>query len=198
MELKRPPVAAFSRKRFFLCTKEKPMPAAHLHTPPVSLIVAAADNGAIGLNGTLPWHLPDDLQFFKATTLGHAILMGRTTYQGIGRPLPQRTNIVLSRQPGYSVPGCMVAADLPSALVMAQSLGHSQVFITGGVQLFEQALSANLASTLYLTRVHGNPAADSYLPAIDWAQWQLVWEQRHAADARHQYAFTFARYERKG
>lgn len=157
----------------------------------VSLIVAAADNGIIGRNGHLPWHLPDDLQRFKAVTLGHAIVMGRLTYESIGRPLPGRRNIVLSRDHDYHAAGVEVAGSLDDAL--ASAADEEQVFIIGGAALFIEALP--IVDRIYLTRVHAAVEGDVSFPNLDAKRWRLVSEEHHAADAAHRHAFSFLVYE---
>jgi dihydrofolate reductase len=159
----------------------------------IALIVAVAENGVIGRGNTLPWHLPDDLRQFKALTLDHALIMGRKTWVAIGRPLPRRHCIVLSRQPGLVLPGAQVAATVAQALALAAPHGDP-VFVAGGAEIF--ALFLPLAHRLHLTRVHAAVPGDATFPPWDPAAWQLVASQPHAADATHAYAFTCETWER--
>ena len=140
--------------------------------PNLSIIVAVARNGIIGATndagvGTLPWHLPEDLKHFKETTSGHPIIMGRKTWESLGRPLPNRRNMVISRQPGYGATGAEVFDSLPAALA---AVGHDTAFVIGGAELYRQALP--LASTLIITEVGIDAEGDTLFPAIDthWAE----------------------------
>lgn len=161
----------------------------------VALIVAVAENGAIGARGTLPWRLPADLKRFKALTMGHHLVLGRRTFESLLGPLPGRRLIVLSRDPHYRPPGCLVAGDLPAALDLARQAGEDELFIAGGAQVYARALP--LADRLYLTRVHTEVEGDTFFPTLDAAHWQVMWSEHHAADERHPYAFTFLVYERR-
>lgn len=160
----------------------------------VSLIVAVSENGCIGREGDLPWRLPEDLRRFKQLTLGHPIIMGRKTYESIGRPLPGRDNIVVTRQPGYSAPGCTVVGSLPEALAAANASGAAEAFIIGGASLYAEALP--LADTLQLTRVHAEVAGDVHLPPIPWRAFRCLATEAHSADERHAYAYTFEVWQR--
>jgi len=162
----------------------------------LSLIVAAAENGVIGNKGQLPWSLPDDLKYFREKTKGLPIIMGRKTHESIGKPLPGRRNIVVSRQHGLQISGCDVVPSLDAALQLAK-METDEAFVIGGKEVFQAALP--LASRILLTRVHANVEGDVVLPEIDWSQWQLVGTPvRHETDDRHAYPFTFEIYERKG
>lgn len=134
---------------------------------PVALVVAMARNRGIGLNGALPWHLPEDLKRFKALTLGHALVMGRKTHQSIGRPLPGRRNIVVTRS-GATFPGCETAASLDEALALARQTDALPMVI-GGAELYAQALPH--ATHLYLTQVDRDVEADTFFPALDAREW---------------------------
>lgn len=151
-----------------------------------SLIVAAAENSVIGNKGHIPWQLSADLQFFKATTTGHAIIMGRTTFESIGKALPNRINIVLSKNEGFEAPGCEVAASFSEAFEKA---GGSELFIIGGANVYKQALAQNIADRIYLTRVHASPEGDTFFE-FDKHQWLPVAREFHAADETNQYPFT--------
>jgi dihydrofolate reductase len=136
--------------------------------PRVNLIVAWSRNGVIGRAGTLPWHLPEDLRHFKRITLGHPIVMGRRTWESIGRPLPGRRNIVVTRNPQWSAPGCERAASLAQALQMCQ--GEPEVFVIGGAELFAEALP--LAQRLFLTQIDATFEGDTFFPPIDRGRWR--------------------------
>ncbi len=161
----------------------------------VSAIVAVAENGVIGRDNTLPWRLPADLQEFKRITLGHHIVMGRKNHQDIGRPLPGRVNVVLSRSVGYTTPGCVVAHSLTEALDIARAAGESECFIVGGAEIYREALP--LCQRLYWTEVHAHVPGDVFFPDRG-AGWQEVSRVHHAADEKHAFAFSFVRYERTG
>ncbi|MFZ0140545.1 MAG: dihydrofolate reductase [Aeromicrobium sp.] len=139
----------------------------------VTLVVAIGANGVIGVDGGLPWRLPEDLAHFKALTMGHPMVMGRTTFESIGRPLPGRTTIVVTRNPDWSAEGVEVAPTLEAALERAHEL-DDEVFLVGGAQVYAAALEAGLVDLLCVTRVAASPAGDTRFPAIDWEQWRAV------------------------
>lgn len=165
--------------------------------PKLAIICAMSLNRVIGRNNQLPWHLPADLQFFKRTTLGKPIIMGRKTYESIGRPLPGRSNIVITRQQHLAYEGVHLATSLPMAIDKArqeaQAAGKSEFFVIGGADLYEQALP--LAQALYLTQVQAHIDGDAYFPAWDKSAWQLVSSERYAADDANPYAMEFQHYE---
>lgn len=169
--------------------------AAPEERPIVSLLAAVADNGVIGRGGALPWHLPADLRRVKALTVGHTLIMGRKTFASIGKPLPKRRSIVLSRDPEYRPDGVEVAAGLDQALAMARAAGERHVFVFGGAGVFAAALP--LADRLYLTRVHAEVEGDVRFPAWDPDDWQLIVETYWPADERHAYPYTFSEYRRR-
>jgi len=158
----------------------------------LSMVVAAAENGVIGQGNALPWHLPDDLKYFKALTLGKPVIMGRRTHESIGRPLPGRVNLVVSRQPGLSIAGCCVVDSMAAALAAAGSV--PEAVLIGGAQLYREALPA--VDRIHLTRVHARVPGDAFLPELPAAQWRETVVARHAADERHAHAFTFVTLER--
>ncbi len=162
----------------------------------VSFIVAVSDNNAIGINNTLPWHLPEDLKFFKRTTIGKPVIMGRKTFESLGRPLPGRLNIVLSQQKHMDLPdGVLHYGDIRMALDRMKQESADEGFIIGGGKIFETTM--HLADRLYITRVHTSIAdADAFFPDIDHTHWKLVWEEHHGADDKHKYSYTFQRLER--
>ncbi len=162
----------------------------------LTLLVAAAENNVIGRHGELPWRLPADLKRFKALTLGHPVVMGRKTFESIGRPLPGRPNIVVTRQVGWAAPlGVTVCSNLPDALHAARALSD-EVFIIGGGELYAQTLP--LADRVQLTRVHTDVPGDAFFPALAPAQWREVWREDHPADERHAHRFSFVELRRVG
>ncbi len=162
----------------------------------ISLIVALAQNNAIGKDNTLPWHLPEDLKFFKRTTLGKPIIMGRKTYESLGRPLPGRLNIVLSSSAATPVAqGVVVCQTIEQALAQARQAQAAEVCIIGGGQIYAHALP--LADRLYITRVDTTVAdADTFFPTVDHTHFKRTWHQQHPADDKHPFSFTFEQYER--
>ncbi len=160
----------------------------------ISIIVAVSTNNVIGSDGDLPWKLPDDLRRFKRLTMGKPIVMGRRTWESIGKPLPGRQNIVLTGRAGLDAAGCAVAASPAEALAAAGNA--SEVMIIGGSQVY--ALFLPKAGRIYLTRVHAEIDGDTYFPGIDEGQWRLVASEAHEADDKHQFAYEFRTYERTG
>jgi dihydrofolate reductase len=159
----------------------------------VSLIAAMAENRAIGLENRLPWHLPADLRRFKALTLGHTLVMGRRTWESIGRPLPGRSTIVLSRRADLALPdGVLQASSLDEALRLAP--GDDEVFVAGGEEVFRQALPR--ADRIYLTRIHRDFLGDTFFPEMDDGAWDLVERERHESGEAAPFAFSFLTYER--
>jgi dihydrofolate reductase len=160
-------------------------------SPRVSLIVAVAGNGVIGAGGRLPWHLSDDLRRFKRLTLGHVLLMGRKTFESIGRPLPGRRTIVLSRS-GWRAEGVETARDTEQALELAA--GASEIFVAGGEEVYQRLLP--LADRLLVTWVDAFPSGDANWPEVPWNQFRVVEESAQPADDRNQFASRFVVYER--
>lgn len=162
----------------------------------LSLIVAASENNAIGINNTLPWHLPEDLKFFKRTTIGKPVIMGRKTFESIAQPLPGRLNIVLSGNRNFPVPDrVLLYSDVNEAIDRLQKEQTEEAFIVGGGKVFEATMP--LIDRMYITRVHTKIAnADAFFPDIDHTHWKLVWEEKHKADDKHKYDYTFQKYER--
>ncbi|MFN8990622.1 MAG: dihydrofolate reductase [Betaproteobacteria bacterium] len=158
----------------------------------ISLIAALASNRVIGRQGTLPWHLPDDLRRFKAITMGHPVIMGRRTWESIGRPLPGRRNVVITRQAGYQAAGAEVFADLNGAL--AAVAGAPEVFVIGGGELYAAALP--LAHRLHLTELHQSVEGDAHFPPFDPAHWTQTMRESHTAPGGLRYDFVV--YERCG
>jgi dihydrofolate reductase len=160
--------------------------------PRVALVVAMADNGVIGKGGGLPWHLPDDLKYFKAVTFGKPVLMGRRTFDSIGKPLPGRRNLVLRRAAAASVPGVEYVGSVEQALALAA--GAAELCVIGGAEVFALALAQ--ATRIYLTRVHAQVTGDVYFPLRDFSGWRESDSVAHAADERHAYAMSFVTLER--
>lgn len=159
----------------------------------ISLIVAVAENGVIGTGGTMPWHITEDFAHFKAKTLGHSVVMGRKTYESIGRPLPHRRNIVISHNPDLQIDGCEMANSLEGALAMCE--GEEEVFVIGGGEIYRQAMP--LAHKLCITHVGLTVEGDTRFPTIEPTMWREVsrteWER--GKDFAH--PFAFVDYERK-
>ena len=161
-------------------------------TSPLALIAALARNRVIGCNNRLPWHLPADLRFFKQTTMGKPLLMGRRTWESIGRPLPGRRMIVLSQDPGCYAPGCTVVRSLDEALEKAGVV--PEIMVVGGALLYQQTLP--LAGRLHLTLVEADIPGDAWFPEWDARGWRLDWEEAHPADSEHAWSYRFQRWER--
>ena len=161
----------------------------------LSLIAAVADNGVIGSGNDIPWRLPEDWRRFKATTMGHHLLMGRLTWESIGKPLPGRTTVVISRGSPELPAGVLRAASLEEAISISTGAGDEEAFVAGGAGIYHLALPR--ADRLYLTRVHGSIEGDTHFPAWDEAEWDLVSEERHPADERHAWPFTFQVFDRR-
>lgn len=159
----------------------------------VSVICAVASNGVIGKEKRLPWHLPADLKRFKALTMGRAVIMGRKTYESLGRPLPGRTNLVVTRQPGYRAEGCRVAGSLEQALALTQD--NPEVFVIGGAMLYAQALPR--ADRIYLTEIHQAFDGDTRMPALDRSAWRETAREDHPANADTPFAYSFAILDRR-
>jgi dihydrofolate reductase len=162
-------------------------------TPRLTLIVARARNGVIGRDGALPWRLPEDLAHFRRTTMGHPIVMGRRTWESIGRPLPGRRNIVLSRQPGFVAAGAEVVADLEAAL--ARCTGAAEVFVIGGAQLYAQAMPR--AQRLVVTEIDADFDGDTVFPRPDPAQWREAAREHQPPAAGRGCALDFVTYLRR-
>ncbi len=166
----------------------------------IAMIVAAAENGVIGRNNALPWHLPEDLKYFRRTTMGKPIIMGRKTYESIGKPLPGRHNIVVTRNPEWQADGVLAVTSLEEALARAEDFGLiegcEEALVIGGAALY--ALALPLVERLYFTQVHAQVAGDAYLPPLDLAGWRELSRERHAADGPNPYDYSFVVYERDG
>jgi len=159
-------------------------------------VVAAARNGVIGREGALPWRLKDDLAIFKKITSGHPVVMGRKTMEALGKPLPGRTNIVITRNPDALLPGFVFGGDIPTALDLARKApGSELVCIIGGGQIYAQAM--DIADILYVSRVDVEPHGDAHYPDIPTTEWVLTEAQRYPANDRNEHAFEFQVWERR-
>jgi len=161
----------------------------------VSSIFAVSRNGVIGKDNRIPWYLPADLKYFKKRTLGHHVIMGRKTFESIGKALPKRTNIVITRNPFYVATNCIIVNSVEEALSIAQDNGDEEAFIIGGSQIFEKALA--YIDRLYLTEVDLEVDGDVFLPELDKTQWEVVFSETHQADEKNEHGYTYYTHERK-
>lgn len=160
----------------------------------LSIIVAMTPDRVIGREGRLPWRLSGDLQRFKRLTMGHHLIMGRKTFDSIGRLLPGRETIIVSRQPQLVIAGAQVVSSVPAAIAAVRD--DREVFVVGGEQVYRETLG--LASRIYLTVVHAQISGDAYFPAIDESQWRVIEEQQAEPDGRNEHATTFRVLARRG
>jgi dihydrofolate reductase len=158
----------------------------------LSLIVAVAKNNVIGSDNRLLWHMPADLKHFKSVTMGSPVIMGRKTFESIGKPLPGRTNIVVTRSEDYSAEGCTVANSLQEAVDLCEKEG--EVFVIGGGEVYRQAIHA--ADKVYLTRIDAEFNGDTFFPELNFSDWKLIKYVKHHADEKNKYDYSFAEYER--
>jgi dihydrofolate reductase len=158
----------------------------------ITMIAAVAENGALGKDNQLIWHLPADLKRFKRVTAGHHVIMGRKTYESLGKPLPKRTNIIITSNRNYKAEGCVVVHSLEAALQVAKT--DPNPFILGGANIYNQGLA--IAHRLDITEVHHEFDADVFFPAIDPMTWKEVSREFHPSDEENPYAFSFVMYER--
>jgi dihydrofolate reductase len=163
--------------------------------PRISLVVAAADNGVIGRDGGMPWHLPADLAHFKKVTMGKPVVMGRRTHESIGRPLPGRLNLVLSRDPGYQPAGCRRVGSLDEAVSIAADTGANEVMVIGGGGVYRDALP--VADRIILTRVHAEPEGDTWFPDPEPGDWREASRSERAPDDRNPHALSFIELRRR-
>jgi dihydrofolate reductase len=163
----------------------------------ISQIAAVASNGVIGKDNDLPWKLPDDMKFFMETTKGHHVIMGRKNYDSLldkFKPLPNRTNIVVTRQKNLDAPGCIVVNDISKGISIAEGNGESEVFIIGGAEIYNITLP--VTDRLYLTEIHAAVDGDTFFPDFERSEWKETSRVNHPTDARHKFAFDFVIYER--
>ncbi|TDQ82608.1 dihydrofolate reductase [Sphingobacterium yanglingense] len=159
----------------------------------ITLIVAAAENNAIGKNNQMPWHLPNDFKYFKKSTIDHSIVMGRKTFESIGKALPERRNIVLTRDQQYSNTDVDVANSIQDVLTYCRD--EREIFIIGGANIYQQTLP--LAQRVLLTRVHTSIDGDAFFPELPSTEWELVSQEKHNKDEKHAYDYTFEVWEKK-
>ncbi len=157
----------------------------------LSIIVALDDKQGIGTSNRLLWHLKKDFAHFKNLTIGHPVIMGRKTFESIGRPLPQRTNIIITRDSNFSAPGCLIAISLETAIALAKDIEKKEVFIIGGGEIYRQAMADNLVDKLYITHVKGDYKADVFFP--DYSHFKLLKQQKNQEGPYH---FTFYVFEK--
>lgn len=165
----------------------------------ISLIAAVSRNSVIGKDNDLPWNLPDDMKYFMQTTSRHHVIMGRKNYESIPekfRPLPNRANIVVTRNRDYEAPGCHVVHSLEEAFAIPRQSGAEEVFVIGGAEIFRQSLP--FADRLYLTEIHADVDGDTLFPEFNLDDWNEVSRVPHPADERHRYAFDYVIYEGAG
>lgn len=164
----------------------------------ISMIAAVAENRVIGRDNDLVWRLPDDMRYFMETTRNHIVVMGRKNYESIPakfRPLPKRTNIVVTRQKEYDAPGCILTENIEAALDIARQKGENEVFIIGGGQIYAQSLQ--IADKLYITEVKDSFEGDTFFPEFDLKEWIEVSRVSHPKDDKHEHRFDFVVYNRK-
>jgi len=163
----------------------------------ISAIAAVSRNFVIGRNNDLPWNLPDDMKFFMQTTKGHHCIMGRKNYDSIPekfRPLPNRTNIVVTRQKAFRAPGCIVVNSIERAVEIAQSNGETEVFIIGGADIYRSSMP--ITQRMYLTEIQAEVHGDVFFPSFNKTEWKEIKRIHHPADEKHAYAFDFVIYEK--
>ena len=155
----------------------------------ISHVVAAATNNAIGKNGQLLWNLPNDLKFFKNITWGMPVIMGRKSFESVGKPLPGRINIVITKQATWKAEGATVVKSFEEAFKAAEATNCNEWYIIGGGEIYKQSM--DLIDRIYITRVDVSPDADTYYPEIDPAKWKMTSSQRFEADDKHAYSYSF-------
>jgi dihydrofolate reductase len=160
----------------------------------ISFLVAMDEKRVIGKDNQLPWHLPEDLKFFKKVTMGHPIAMGRKTHESIGRILPGRENIVITRQNNYQCEGCTVFSSIKDFISYCQNQ-NDEIFVIGGAEIFKETFA--YADRLYITFIHEDFEGDTYFPEFDFSQWQLLSSKKGPKDDKNPYDYEFRIYERK-
>lgn len=161
----------------------------------LSIIAAVANNQVIGNKNRLIWHMPADLKFFKNKTLGHTMIMGRKTFESIGKPLPGRKTIVVTQQENYDAKGCETAGSFKDALKLAKDDG--EVFVVGGAEIYNQAMNHYYTKTLYITRIFADFDGDTFFPEIDSNEWQIVERNDFEPDKDNKYPYSFRKFKRK-
>ncbi|MBC5775042.1 dihydrofolate reductase [Pontibacter sp. KCTC 32443] len=160
----------------------------------IAIVVAVAENNVIGKDNQLIWYLPADLRFFKNLTMGHPIIMGRKTYESIGKPLPGRTTVIITRQQDFEAPGCIVVNSIDEAIAEAHKLDQD-IYIIGGAEIYKQALAKT--DTIYLTRVHHTFDGDTFFPEINESDWEVASEDKHEPDEKNKCSYSFITLKRK-
>ncbi len=158
----------------------------------ISIIVAVAENGVIGSGNQMPWHISEDLRHFKAITTGHPVVMGRKTFESLGRPLPNRTNVVITRNPDYAAEGAVIAGSLEEALAMFPA--GEEIFVIGGGEIYRQAMDC--ADRLYITMIGVPFDGDTCFPSIDTGNWRETWREEHPRGEKFPHPFQFVNYEK--
>jgi dihydrofolate reductase len=161
----------------------------------LTIIAAVANNNVIGMNNQLIWHIPADLKRFKALTMGKTLIMGRKTFESIGKPLPGRSTIIITRNSDYMAEGCRVASSLKDALCMVKEEG--EVFVAGGGEIYRQVINLHFTRKLLLTRVYANFEGDSFFPELNTEKWELVDREDNPIDDNNKYPFAFLTYKRR-
>lgn len=163
----------------------------------ISIIVAVAENNVIGKDNSLIWHLPADMKFFKEKTLGHCVITGRKNYESIPekfRPLPGRTNIIITRQKNYNAPGAIVVGSIEEAIKRAKETNDKEIFIIGGAEIFKQTL--DLTDKIYYTKIHHSFEGDTFFPEIDLKTWKEAARTDHNADEKNKYKYSFIEFDK--
>ena len=163
----------------------------------ISLIAALSKNRVIGKNNDLPWHLPDDMKYFMQTTKDHHVIMGRKNYDSIPekfRPLPNRTNIVVTRQKDFSAPNCTIVNSIEQGIAIAKKAGEQETFIIGGAQIYKEGMA--LTQRMYLTEIQAEIQGDTHFPEITYGKWKEISRIHHPADEKHKFKFDFVIYDR--
>ena len=161
----------------------------------LAIIVAVAENNVIGKDNQLIWHLPADLKHFKTLTMGHPMIMGRKTFDSIGKALPGRTSIIITRQPNYTAEGCLMVHSLEQAITEAGKLGSGEVFVVGGAEIYQQSIP--VSDKIYLTEIHHSFDGDTFFPKIDSSVWQELKRESFPADEKNAFAFDFVELEKR-
>ena len=161
----------------------------------ISLIVAASENNAIGKRNAMLWHLPEDLKFFKNTTWGLPVIMGRKTFEAVGKPLPGRTNIIVTSNPNWQAENTISTTSIENAIAIANETNAKEIFITGGGEIYKQTMP--IANKVYLTRVHTTIDGDAFFPELDVNTWEVVFEKHVKADEKNKFDMTFQTWKRK-
>ena len=161
----------------------------------ITIIAAIANNNALGKDNDLIWHLPADLKRFKKVTSGHHIIMGRNTFESIGKPLPNRTTVIITRDSEYQAPGCVIVNSIENAIEVAKN--DTQIFIIGGAQIYKQTIASSLVDQLDITKIHESFEADVFFPEIDKTIWKEVAREDFKADEKNKFDYSFISYKKE-